>query len=251
VLFCFVVAIFYGVFRNQSKEDYYYIDWTEYSSPVDSIIIFFTYFVLINTMIPISLIVSIEMVKLFQKYFIDKDEFMYSEWRDKMAEVKCASLNEELGQIEYVFSDKTGTLTKNIMEFKIATIDQHMFGDVALIAPKGSTEKPSTEPGFIDDRLKDLLRSGAGNQQLKQPIAIKNREGQEKITLRSLKDVANQYFTGLSIAHEVVIEKKDGKTKYQGPSPDEVSLVDAAKEMNYEFLESTQNSTTAKILGKT
>ncbi len=164
VVFCVVIAIFYGVFRNQSKDDYYYIDWTEYSTPVDSIIIFFTYFVLINTMIPISLIVSMEMVKLFQKYFINKDKFMYSEWRMKWAEVKVASLNEELGQIEYVFTDKTGTLTKNLMEFKIATIAQQMFGDVALIAPKGSSEKPSTEPGFKDEHLKDLLRSGAGNQ---------------------------------------------------------------------------------------
>ncbi len=94
-----VIAIFYGVFRNQVKDDYYYIDWTDYSTPVDSIIIFFTYFVLINTMIPISLIVSMEMVKLFQKYFINKDRFMFSEWRQKWAEVKVASLNEELGQI--------------------------------------------------------------------------------------------------------------------------------------------------------
>jgi len=99
VVFCLVIAIFYGVFRNQSKDDYYYIDWTTYSSPVDAIIIFFTYFVLINTMIPISLIVSMEMVKLCQKYFIDKDRFMFSEWRMKGAEVKVASLNEELGQI--------------------------------------------------------------------------------------------------------------------------------------------------------
>ncbi len=62
-----------------------------------------------------------------------------------------------------MFSDKTGTLTKNLMEFKIATIAQHMFGDVALIAPIGSHEKPSTEPGFQDENLKNLLRSGANN----------------------------------------------------------------------------------------
>lgn len=41
--------------------------------------------------------------------------------------VKTASLNEELGQVEYVFSDKTGTLTKNIMMFSKAIIDNQIF----------------------------------------------------------------------------------------------------------------------------
>lgn len=58
-VFCLIAAIIYGIFRNNNKDKFYYVDWTDYSSPVDSIIIFFTYFVLINTMIPISLIVSI------------------------------------------------------------------------------------------------------------------------------------------------------------------------------------------------
>lgn len=61
--------------------------------------IFFTYFVLINTMIPISLIVSIEIVKVSQSYFINKDKLMYSDFRKKYVQVKTASLNEELGQI--------------------------------------------------------------------------------------------------------------------------------------------------------
>ena len=50
--------------------------------------------------------------------------------------MKSASLNEELGQIEYVFSDKTGTLTKNVMEFKIAAIEKRLFGDLSLIRPR-------------------------------------------------------------------------------------------------------------------
>jgi len=52
-----------------------------------------------NTMIPISLIVSIEIVKMFQKYFIEKDQLMYSSYRKNYVSVKTASLNEELGQI--------------------------------------------------------------------------------------------------------------------------------------------------------
>lgn len=60
---------------------------------------FFVSFVLINTMIPISLIVSIELVKMCQSFFINKDKLMYSEFRKKYVDVKSASLNEELGQI--------------------------------------------------------------------------------------------------------------------------------------------------------
>lgn len=87
-------------------------------------------------MIPISLIVSIEIVKMTQSYFINNDQFMYSDYRKKGALVRSASLNEELGQIEHIFSDKTGTLTTNRMEFKIAAIGTHLYGDIKLIQPR-------------------------------------------------------------------------------------------------------------------
>nr|VVW88995.1 unnamed protein product [Nymphaea colorata] len=74
---------------------------------------------------------------------------MYSELRDKYSNVRSASLNEELGQIQYVFTDKTGTLTRNLMEFKIAVIGRKLFGDVGLIA-NDSERPPQVEKGFID-----------------------------------------------------------------------------------------------------
>ena len=87
---------------------------------------FLTFFILYNNLIPISLLVSLEMVRVFQAVFIDNDEKMHyidkSLNVDTYAVAKTSNLNEELGQIKYVFSDKTGTLTRNIMEFKKCSI---------------------------------------------------------------------------------------------------------------------------------
>ncbi len=95
----------------------------------ESVKLFFTYIVLLNTMIPISLIVSLEAVKLFQAYFIEKDNDMYNKQKNRNARAFSSQLIEELGMVEYVFFDKTGTLTCNKMEFKFALMGDRLFGD--------------------------------------------------------------------------------------------------------------------------
>jgi phospholipid-translocating ATPase len=77
-----------------------------------SALIFFSYVILLNTVIPISLYISIEFIRLVQSKWIDWDNRMYYEPNNVQAQSRTASLNEELGQIQYVFSDKTGTLTQ-------------------------------------------------------------------------------------------------------------------------------------------
>lgn len=89
-----VCAVGYAITRRNLENGASYIQFMDYGIPMASFIIFLTYFVLLNTMIPISLIVTIEMVKLFQKYFIEKDRLMYSSLRDKHVTVQSASLNE-------------------------------------------------------------------------------------------------------------------------------------------------------------
>jgi len=68
--------------------------------------------------VPISLLVTLEMVKFFQGILIAKDPEMIHKESNTPTNVQSSNLNEELGQIEYVFSDKTGTLTQNYMEFR-------------------------------------------------------------------------------------------------------------------------------------
>jgi magnesium-transporting ATPase (P-type) len=181
-----ICGIAYGVFRRLFRNEFQYINWPTYSSSeaydvgIDSFLVCLSYLVLLNTMIPISLIVSIEIVKFFQMIFIQKDKLLYSNYRKRGVTVKSASLNEELGQIEYIFSDKTGTLTMNIMQFKIALIGTQMYGDISLIAPDRSHRKKEKESdeeklaGFKDDKLKELLETGAGDRRLDRPLSIKN-----------------------------------------------------------------------------
>ena len=83
---------------------------------------------ILQVMIPISLYVSVEMVKLGQIYFITKDLQLYDERSDKPVRCRALNIPEELGQIQYVLSDKTGTLTENRMIFRRCALAGQDYG---------------------------------------------------------------------------------------------------------------------------
>jgi len=111
--------------RKHSQDDHWYLtnpNNSNNNSPKKVILQYLTDTVLFNTLIPISLYVTLEFVKLFQVYIMNRDLQMYDEESDTHCEARTSSLNEDLGQVRYVFTDKTGTLTENRMVFKNMSI---------------------------------------------------------------------------------------------------------------------------------
>lgn len=104
-------------FNDEDKDDYKYYGW--------GLEIFFTFLmsvIVFQIMIPISLYISMELVRVGQAYFMIRDTIMYDEASNSTFQCRALNINEDLGQIKYVFSDKTGTLTENKMEFQCASI---------------------------------------------------------------------------------------------------------------------------------
>uniref|UniRef100_A0A8C2P143 Phospholipid-transporting ATPase n=1 Tax=Capra hircus TaxID=9925 RepID=A0A8C2P143_CAPHI len=127
--------------KDRYRAEPWYLGKKDYHSFGFDLLVFI---ILYHNLIPISLLVTLEIVKYIQALFINWDEDMHFKGNNVYAMARTSNLNEELGQVEYLFSDKTGTLTCNIMTFKKCSIagiiqspcfisDAYEFNDPALL----------------------------------------------------------------------------------------------------------------------
>ena len=132
-VFCFLMicctfcSILHHFEYKKHKNFYNNFILVERDIDTESFIVFFTYFLLLNTFIPISLVVSTEIIKMIQGIIIAWDIMLYSKFRHTFCKIKTVSIIEELGNINFIFSDKTGTLTKNQLQFRYCIIDNKYY----------------------------------------------------------------------------------------------------------------------------
>ncbi|KAM4528219.1 phospholipid-transporting ATPase ID-like [Odontesthes bonariensis] len=208
------------------------------NSALTSFLSFWSYVIVLNTVVPISLYVSVEIIRLGNSFFIDWDRKMYYPKNDTPAQARTTTLNEELGQIKYIFSDKTGTLTQNIMAFNKCTINGKSYGELYDFTGQRMEITEKTE------------RLDFSWNQLADPKFIFHDPSLLE-TVRGGNPEAQAFFRLLALCHTVMPEeKKEGQLNYQAQSPDEGALVTAARNFGFVFRSRTPETITVMEMGR-
>ena len=223
-----------------------------------------------QNIVPISLYISIEIVKTIQAFFIAQDIDMYYGALDAPCAPKTWNISDDLGQIEYVFSDKTGTLTQNIMEFQKCSVHGVSYGEGVTEAQRGAATREGRADTMDPEELNRKLAMLKRDMLTTMERAFKNRYAQpDKMTLVSPKladDLVDRssdqrhhliaFFRALAICHSVLADQPEPQEHpyrlvYKaGVSPMKLLWWAAARDAGFPFVQKSKDGIDIEVMGQ-
>ncbi|KAM4709211.1 phospholipid-transporting ATPase IC-like [Discoglossus pictus] len=226
-----MLAIAAGVYDGWYFEKHYYLSrHPRVSSYMFGFEMFWSYINTLSTLVPFLLYITLDFIHVMHNFFINNDLEMYHAETDTPAQAKGSSLNDLLGQIEYVFTDKTGTLTQNVMTFKKCCIGQRIYGTT-----------PGEEANYQEVRFDWNAYADSRFQFYDQALIDEVCKNEDPII--------SKFFRVVALCHTVMVDEKPDELIYQAASPDEEALVTAARNFGYVFLSRTQEVITISEMG--
>ena len=269
-IMCLLTGVINGVAWGQGDNS---LDFFDYGSiggtpALTGFITFWTAVILFQNLVPISLYITLEVIRTAQAFFIYSDSYMYYEKLDYPCTPKSWNISDDVGQIEYIFSDKTGTLTQNVMEFKKCTINGTPYGEAYTEAQAGmqrrqgvnvEEESAKAHKQIAEDRVKmleDLRKIHANPYLLDEELTFVAPDFVQDINGASgdTQSAANkQFMLALALCHSVVTETIPGdppKVEFKAQSPDEAALVATARDCGFTVLGRSQDEVIVNSLGE-